>query len=198
MRDVVLALHPPPMEETTVRSDPEHAALELADELVRLHTIGVPAALVDVADGAGGVLVDRLRSRVDLTRLASYAGGGTAGDAVGAALAHACAWLQRGDADISTVHGELLVRRFVDGWAYKTKVVQRARRRLARERDEPAPLAEIEAEIERDLTSALSQLPSFSQRFRIVHGSVRLPWQRIDECEFEVERVDVPVAARRT
>lgn len=194
--DIVLALHPPAADGAAVRSDPERAALDLADELVRLHTIGVPVALVDVDTAARGVLVDRLHSRVELTRLSSFGGGEPAGDVVGGALAHACARLVGAGEESTSAHEELLVRRFLDGWAYQGKVRERARRRLS-SNDEPADVARVENEIERDLTSALGQLPSFSGRFRIVPGSVRLPWGRIDECEFDVERVDVPVAARR-
>ena len=194
--DLVLALHPPAADGAAVRSDPERAASDLADELVRLHTIGVPVALVDVDTAGDGVLVDRLRSRVELTRLSAFGGGEPAGDVVGGALAHACARLIGSGEESTTAHEELLVRRFLDGWAYQGKVRERARRRLSTA-EEPAGVARVEQEIERDLTSALGQLPSFSGRFRIVPGSVRLPWGRIEECEFDVERVDVPVAARR-
>jgi hypothetical protein len=37
------------------------------------------------------------------------------------------------------------------------------------------------------LSDCLSQLPGFGTNWRIVPGSVRLPWKRLFEVDFELE-----------
>ncbi len=209
--DVVLALHPPVAGDgprdwgaaAPVGGDSADAAAALADEATRLQALGIGVVLADAAyvDGGDPVLVERLRSRVDLLKLAGYAAGSTAGDAIGAALAQGTVSRRlAGDAG-RAAHELLVLHRFLDGWGYRTKVRWRLRRRLANETGSPEPtpetLAGAEAEAERELGNVLAQLPRFAGRYRVFPGSVRLPWGRTDECDFELERLDVPPAERR-
>lgn len=204
--DFVLALQPPPAVDRTPPTndeDSERAAATLADELTRLHALDVPVALADVASPEGGssTLVERLRSRVELPRLAGYAAGGNPGDAVASALTQGCAGAAAATDDARAAHELWLLRRLLDDWGYQGKVRDRIRRRLANDTGSPEPtehnLAAVQVEIERDLSGILAQLPRFTGRYRIVPGSARLPWRRTDECDFELERLDVPPAERR-
>ncbi len=204
--DFVLALHPPPSVDNAPAvsdADPERAAATLADELTRLHALDVPVALADIASGDGGssTLVERLRSRVDLPRLAGYAAGQTAGDAVASALTQGCAGAAASTDAARAAHELWLLHRLLDDWAYQGKVRERIRRRLTNDTGSSEPtehsLAAVQVDIERDLSGILAQLPRFTGRYRIVPGSTRLPWRRTDECDFELERLDVPLAERR-
>jgi len=204
--DFVLALHPPPPPDrlpATSGEDPERAAATLADELTRLHALNVPVALADIAsqDGGSSTLVERLRSRIDLPRLAGYAAGQTAGDAVASALTQGCVRVAASTDDARAAAQLWLLHRLLDDWGYQGKVRDRIRRRLTNDTGSPEPteanLAAVEADIERDLGGILAQLPRFTGRYRIVPGSTRLPWQRTDECDFELERLDLPPAERR-
>ncbi|CAN5843344.1 DUF4127 family protein [soil metagenome] len=204
--DFVLALHPPPPPDrppATSGEDPERAAATLADELTRLHALNVPVALADIAsqDGGSSTLVERLRSRIDLPRLAGYAAGQTAGDALASALTQGCVRVAASTDDARAAAQLWLLRRLLDDWGYQGKVRGRIRRRLTNDTGSPEPteanLAAVEVDIERDLSGILAQLPRFTGRYRIVPGSTRLPWQRTDECDFELERLDLPPAERR-
>lgn len=204
--DFVLTLLPPAGDvahDLASSQDADGAAALLADEVTRLQAIDVPAAIADVAHREGGdtKLIDRMRSRVSLTDLAGYAAGGTAGDAVGAALVQGCVAHAAASEDAKTAHGLYLLHRFLDDWAYQAKLRGRLRRRLVAETGSPEPAAgelrTVQAQLERDLANTLAQLPRFAGRYRIVPGTTTLPWGRTFDCDFELERIDVPPAERR-
>ncbi|MGH3665177.1 MAG: DUF4127 family protein [Egibacteraceae bacterium] len=206
--DFVLTLLPPTTGDVRVdlasKEDADDAAGLLADEVTRLQAIGVPASIADVAHREGGDsrLVERMRSRVNLPSLGGYAAGGTAGDAVGAALAQGCALRAAGEDEQGRKTHELYVlHRFLDDWGYQAKLRGRVRRRLVAETGAPEPTADdlpaVEAQLERDLASILAQLPRFAGRYRVVPGSFALSWGRTFDCDFELERIDIPPAERR-
>lgn len=205
--DFVLTLLPPTagdaVTDLAAIQHADSAAAGLADEVTRLQAIGMPATIADVARPEGGdsQLVERMRSRVDLPRLGGYAGVGTAGDAVGAALAQASARHAADRGDTRAAHELYVLHRFLADWGYQAKVRGRVQRRLLAETGVPEPTAEarpsVEADIERHLINTLAQLPRYAGRYRLVPGSLRLSWGRMFDCDFQLERVDVPPAERR-
>jgi len=98
--DLVLWVNPPHKGERSVEgssADPAGTAplRPFVHELARTVDQGLAVAVADAAfpGGADPLFLEELAGTVDLPRLAAYAGWGAAGDAVGTAVAQACAWL---------------------------------------------------------------------------------------------------------
>lgn len=151
--------------------------------------------VADVAypNGADPVLVELLRARVDLARLAAYGGWNTAGNTIGVALAQGVAGLPTRSAEQEQSREQFLVHRFVEDWAYQHVVRAEVGMSLLERTGSTAVTPENEAAvrgmIEERLAQRLAELPEFGQRWRIVPGSLRLPWQRLFEVDFDLERV---------
>ncbi|RPI99332.1 MAG: DUF4127 family protein, partial [Chloroflexi bacterium] len=151
---------------------------------------GKQVAIADVAhaNGADNTFFDMLRAEIELSKLAAYAAWNTAGNTIGTAIAQACAALNVQD---ETAQQEFLVRRIVEDWAYQANVRDEVRDWLEAQtgRREPtaANLDETRVQIETRLQARLAQLPEFVS-WRITPGSVRLPWNRTFEIDFDVEK----------
>ncbi|MET7827003.1 DUF4127 family protein [Streptomyces sp. NPDC005386] len=167
------------------------AAHALAERAVALLDAGHRVAVADCAqpNGADPLLADALLRSGVAHRLTAYAGWNTAGDTLGTAVAHAVtavAALRAGRFDESA-HLDLLAHRFTEDRGYMSLIRPEIRTALGsvpgRHDHVPDghPLLDRLAE---DLTRYAEDLPGF--KARIAPGSVRLPWQRTFEVDFDV------------
>jgi hypothetical protein len=145
-------------------------------------------AVADVAhsNGADGELFRRLQREISLSELTAYAAWNTAGNTIGTVIAAACAALHSGQ---GIPRLEFLAHRLLEDWAYQSIVREEVRGWLEATtgRDEPSSET-VEATqiwIEKRLHTLWETLPEFD-RIELVPGSVRLPWQRTFEVDFQV------------
>lgn len=149
---------------------------------------GRSAAIADVAhsNGADTVFVDLLRDAGLLTKLDAYSAWNTAGNSLGTTIAQACIAWHGGRNTIN--QKRFLAHRLIEDWAYMGVVRDQATAWLAAEtgKREPAPeqVTATAQWIEQHLAEVAAQL---NTGFRIVPGSLRLPWQRTFEIDFELE-----------
>jgi hypothetical protein len=150
--------------------------------------------VADVAypNGADPVLVELLCERVELPRLAAYGAWNTAGNTTGVALAQGVAAAHSPDEINREAQTRFLLHRFVEDWGYQHVVRSRLEARLLAETGSKAipleQLSAVKAGIENGLQDCLEQLPGFAGGWRIAPGSVRLPWDRTFEVDFDLER----------
>jgi hypothetical protein len=167
--------------------------LETLVEQIRMEQRPVIVADVAYPNGADPVLVNLLAQQVNLTRLAAYGGWNTAGNTIGTALAQGCAAQFMHTDEQRTAHERFLLHRFVEDWGYQHLVRAEVRDwlRHTTDHDEPtaANVAATSAWIERRLQRLIADLPGFTGRYRIVPGSVRLPWNRTFEVDFDIEAI---------
>lgn len=172
-----------------------HAFVE---QLRRREEAGQPVIVADVAypNGADPLLVDLLRRRVFLLGLSAYGAWNTAGNTIGTALAQGCA-VTAAFHDASYPQTEMLLHRLIEDWAYQQVVRQQARAWLRSKTRSDEPTAEnVSATvswIENRLNALLAELPGFDGDWRV--ANVRLPWGRLFEVDFDLER-RVPGANR--
>jgi hypothetical protein len=174
------------------------AQLQAAVDLVQQHqAAGQPVIVADVAypNGADPVLTDLLRTQINLPQLAAYGAWNTAGNTIGTALAQGCAARLIASDEQRVAHEQFLLHRLLEDWGYQ-QVVRREVRdwlhvRIGMREPLPEQLSATCRFIEARLQSLIADLPGFVQRYRVVPGSVRLPWQRTFEVDFEL----APVAA---
>lgn len=171
------------------------AALQaLVDMAVQRQAQGTPVVIADVAypNGADPALVDLLWAQVQLPTLAAYGAWNTAGNTIGTALAQACAARMIASATQRQAHERFLLHRLLEDWGYQQLVRAEIRDWLRTEhgRAEPnaATLAATQALIAQRLDGLIAQLPGFAHRYRLAPGSVRLPWARTFEVDFELEK----------
>ena len=199
--DLFLAVNPPsaghPADWNPAVADAERAARQLhlermVEEIRRQQGEGQPVVVADVAypNGADPVLVDLLRARVDLTALAAYGAWNTAGNTIGVALAQGCASQRVGNAEQGEAQARFLLHRFVEDWGYQHRVRREAIVRLGATSDPynmtPEDMEETTAWIEARLNAVIDELPGFAGRYEIAPGSVRLPWRRLFEVDFDL------------
>jgi hypothetical protein len=153
---------------------------------------GQAVALADVAypNGADPALIERLCASVDLPELAGYGAWNTAGNTIGTLIAQVCA-AQLGGAAGKAANERFLLHRLVEDWGYQQRVRAEVRAWLyaehgVREPHTPALTAQTIARIEAGLNAAINDLPGFAGRYRIAPGSVRLPWGRMFEVDFDL------------
>jgi Protein of unknown function (DUF4127) len=160
---------------------------------IRQHmNAGDQVIICDVAypNGADPVLIELLLQDIDLTRLAAYGAWNTAGNTIGTALAQGCAARYATTPEQQTAQQRFLLHRFLEDWGYQQVV--RAETRLWLNHtvgyDEPddSTLVDTLAHIEAGLNNCLNQLPGFAEKHRLMHGSLRLPWSRLFEVDFEI------------
>lgn len=186
--------------------EPELAAAEAAPRLPALRELvaaaraqlaaGRAVALADVAypNGADPALSALLVDGLELPALAAYGAWNTAGNSVGAVLAQACAAQLIAAPAGRAAHERLLLHRLLEDWGYQ-RVVRAELRAWLRETtghhdpQGPAMIATTVARAEAGLSAFLDRLPGFAGRYRIMPGSVRLPWGRSFEVDFELEAV---------
>ncbi len=185
--------------------DHAHAAAERAYRLPHLRAFVARIAdliaadqrviVADVAypNGADPLLIDLLREQIDLTRLAAYGAWNTAGNTIGAALAHGVTLGLAHTDSARDLHEEFLAHRFIEDWAYQHVVREQVRDWLEANtgtRDTtPENQARVTEMIEAYLRQYLASLPGLGARWRIVERSVYLPWNRTFEVDFDLERV---------
>lgn len=167
-------------------------AEQVAKRAAELVASGRPVAIGDCAqpNGADPLLVGALRARGLPERLAGYAAWNTAGNTLGTAAAHALTAVaaRRAGRFDHDAHRRLLLHRFLEDWGYMTHARQLARRELGSDpaRHERAAAGRgVLAVIEGRLRACRRTLGSFPG-LDLAEGSVRLPWNRTFEADFEV------------
>ncbi len=149
-------------------------------------------ALVSVADvahvnGADDELMSGLAADGALPRLGGYGGWNTAGNALGSAVALG---------SIAALGGDLaalelaIAARFVDDWLYQARV--RTRLLLTKELRPLGlggfvPEADLPAVAERARELVNDELRAFGLPYRVTR--LALPWQRVFEIDYDLERV---------
>jgi hypothetical protein len=199
----ILAVNPP----SRIRRefDPERAESERAhrtplltvfvEQIKRWVDAGKYVIVADVAypNGSDPVLVDLLRERVDLTRLAAYGAWNTAGNTIGVALAQAVMATRIRTDQQRDAQERFLLHRFIEDWAYQHIVREEIRDWLevsTAVRDVmPENIDTARERIESRLMEHLALLPGFAGKWRIVLDSIRLPWKRTFEVDFDLERL---------
>lgn len=151
---------------------------------------GGSAAVADVAHSNGADLqfVERLHAAGLLHQLSAYGAWNTAGNTIGTTIAQAClAW----HADASAANQRrFLAHRLIEDWLYMADVRQQASSWLESVTGEREPALEnvqrTAAWIEQRLSQAVTALDT---GYRITAGSLRLPWNRTFEIDFDLEPV---------
>lgn len=184
--------------------DEAHAADELAARLGALEALVGEArrqmeggaglvAIADVAypNGADPALVELMLSKIDISGLAAYGAWNTAGNSVGTTVAQGLAALLCDTPEGRAAHERLLAHRLVEDWGYQHLVRAEVRRWLREttgrhDPQTPAAAEAARARIEAGLGAALARLPGLGERYAIVPGSVRLPWGRTFEVDFDL------------
>lgn len=161
-----------------------------------------PVALADVAypNGADPLAVEMLlapASPLAPADLAAFGAWNTAGNTLGVVVAQAvCALLIEGDPRRERAQAAFLAHRFLEDWGYQSVVRREARAHLesAWGRRDPDPKSEEQidaarAAIESGLARALERLQArgIGAGLRLAPGSVRLPWRRTFEVDFDLE-----------
>jgi len=167
--------------------------LQRVVEHIQQHQQLRPVVVADVAypNGADPALIDLMRTQIDLTKLAAYGAWNTAGNTIGTALAQGCAARLIRTATQRMAQELFLLHRFVEDWGYQQIVRAQVRDWLeqttGRREPLPATLPATSAWIEARLQALVAELPGFAGRYRIVPGSVRQPWGRTFEVDFDLE-----------
>ncbi len=192
------AYQPEYLEEDRVSRIPEYLGFLAA--LADAQAQGASIALADVAypNGSDPLLMSLLLepARLDLARLAAYGAWNTAGNTLGVVIAQAfCAGLIDGDPNRAAAQQKFLAHRFLEDWAYQAVVRREARDEAERlwGRREPNPdsaqeQAQLCAFIETRLSEHLRALQGrgIGVRLQIAPGSIRLPWRRTFEVDFDL------------
>jgi hypothetical protein len=183
---------------------PEHGAAERTARLEALTALVAEArramegdrglaAIADVAypNGADPALVELMLGELDLTGLAAYGAWNTAGNTLGTTVAQGFAALLCETPAGRAAHERLLLHRLLEDWGYQHLVRAEVRHWLRSRTGshDPQTAAGQEAtrkRIEESLGLLIARLPGFAGRYAIVPGSVRLPWGRTFEVDFDL------------
>jgi hypothetical protein len=200
--DLWLAVNPPVPRRSEWAA--QHAEQERAERLPHLQALaaliarqqnqGRPVIIADVAypNGADPALIEIMKQSINLPALAAYGAWNTAGNTIGTALAQGCAALRAAGESQQAAQVQFLLHRFVEDWGYQQEVRRQARTWLLETigQDDPTPeqVPATHAWIELRLDALIGELPGFAGTWRIAPGSVRLPWNRLFEADFELER----------
>jgi hypothetical protein len=149
---------------------------------------GQPVIVADVAypNGADPVLIELLLQRTPIDKLAAYGAWNTAGNTIGVALAQACVAQAAYSPEQRLAQQRFLLHRFVEDWGYQHLVRSELHAELGVSNLPAAEQQQVCAQIEVRLNALIERLPGFAGRWRIAPGSVRLPWQRLFEVDFEL------------
>ncbi len=148
----------------------------------------VAAADVAHSNGADAAWVDTLQRAALLDRLDAYSAWNTAGNSIGTTVAEACLASQFGRT--SDAQKKFLAHRLIEDWAYQGVMRDQINRWIYEQTGSyrlPLDLVASAAQrIEAGLGDVIDQqLPALT--FRIVPGSVRLPWRRTFEIDFDLQ-----------
>ncbi|HUT73460.1 MAG TPA: DUF4127 family protein [Armatimonadota bacterium] len=206
--DIVLALHTPPtptQDDITCVAPGSAPPAEFIGRIAQATAAGRAVALADVAycNGVDPALIAALAGHRALPRLAAFAGWNTAGNTIGAALAHAALRVMGARATAGSAprraHVEFLFERLLDDFGYQT-VVRAQAYRFAREELGAYPLhlrrgrRRAAEYVRRRLGDVARGL--FAAHFAGVEVDrariaelrdlrIRLPWPRLFEVEVE-------------
>ncbi len=145
---------------------------------------GILVAVADVAhsNGADAAFIEALQQGKLLTGLAAYSGWNTAGNSIGTTVAAAC---------LARLYGHntrFFCHRLLEDYVYQTIVRPAAQSWLAQTTAHPEPRSENLAATQAWIEAAMrSAEPALNLAYRIIPGSVRLPWQRTFEVDFDLE-----------
>jgi hypothetical protein len=151
--------------------------------------------LCDVAypNGSDPFLMAQLFAQADVRQLAAYGAWNTAGNTIGTALAQGAASSMAQTPQQARAQQYFLAHRFVEDYLYQQGVRAEVRAWLAAHTGVPEVSPEREAEtcayIEQRLNEKLAALPQLGAQWRVAQGSVRLPWQRTFEVDFDLEQL---------
>jgi hypothetical protein len=133
---------------------------------------------------------------LDPARLAAYGAWNTAGNTLGVVVAQAiCALQTGGDPARERAQAVFLAHRFLEDWGYQAVVRREARAKVqtAYGRRDPDPesdeqQAQARAWTEEGLTRSLATLQTrgVGVGLTLAPGSVRLPWRRTFEADFDL------------
>ncbi|MFD4025518.1 DUF4127 family protein [Streptomyces sp. NPDC058576] len=172
----------------------------LADRAAALLRAGRAVAVADCAqpNGADPLLADALLGTGLAHLLTSYAGWNTAGNTLGTAVAHAVTAVaaRRADRLDESAHLDLLAHRFIEDLGYMTRVRAEIRAELGSVPGRHDHVPDGHPLLDRlaaGLTRCAEELPGFHAR--ITPGSVRLPWRRTFEADFDVSTGPAPADA---
>ena len=146
----------------------------------------------DVAypNGADPLLIELLLQEVDITRLAAFGAWNTAGNTIGAALAQGSVARFASTPEQQAAQQRFLLHRFLEDWGYQQVVRAETRQWLIETTGKNEPdegsLSRTLAHIEAGLNHCLEQLPGFTGKYHLVSGSLRLPWNRLFEIDFDI------------
>jgi len=167
-------------------------------ELARWQSLGKRVALGDVAypNGSDPLAIELLfgaETPLNPASLCAYGAWNTAGNTLGTTVAQAvCAWLGGGD---PAAQERFLAHRFLEDWGYQQVVRRDVRlentRRWGRHDPDPERFLELEdtaSRIESGLRGCLEQLhgAGIGVGLDLVPRSVRLPWRRTFEVDFDL------------
>lgn len=195
--DVLLAINPPDpacaeFEDEKAAAAYSSRAASLEAFVAQVVTAEMPTALVDVAypNGSDPYLIKLLFDRLDaINQLTAYGAWNTAGNSVGTTLAQACAahWLKTKAQ--RAAQARFLLHRFVEDWGYQHIVRQQTRAWLQTRHGITEPSAEQQSMtanyVLQALQELLPQIPG-AAGWSIVPGTVRFPWQRLFEIDFDL------------
>lgn len=155
--------------------------------------VGQHVIVCDVAypNGSDPLLVELLLREVDITRLAAYGAWNTAGNTIGTALAQGCAARLACNPEQHIAQQRFLLHRFLEDWGYQHIVRSETCHWLHNtygtdEPDQSTFLATL-SHIEAGLNRCLEGLPGFTGKYHIVPDSLRLPWSRLFEVDFDIQ-----------
>ena len=197
--DFYLAVNPPVPRRS--EWDPDFAVYERQERIPYYRTLtehinqrlatGQAVIIADVAypNGADPALIEVLFERVEISRLAAYGAWNTAGNTIGVALAQACASQFITLPEQKIAQQRFLLHRFLEDWGYQQVVRSEARSWLQDEfGSDEIQMGNESAVLEfinRGLQRCLDQIPGFSG-LKLKPGSIRLPWNRLFEVDFEI------------
>ncbi len=201
--DFIVAVNPPSRIGAELDCSPEAYAAEqayraapmaaFAERIAAWLSADRRAILCDVAypNGSDPFLMAQLFAQVDVRRLAAYGAWNTAGNTIGTALAQGVASAMARSARQAEAQQYFLAHRFVEDYLYQQGVRAEVRAWLAAQTGipeaSPQTAAQTCAYIERALNERLKALPYLGEQWRVASGSVRLPWGRTFEIDFELE-----------
>jgi hypothetical protein len=187
--------------------DPAHADGDAARRLPALRRFvkklaaiqanGPAIAIADIAypNGADPLFLSEVFARLDPAALAGYAGWNTAGNSMGSTVAQACVSLSADSPARKKALRAFLFHRLVEDWGYQHAVRAKIRQDLRQKTGQPEPAATRKARkaaaawIEAALVPIAASIPGLGLEFRIQAGSLRLPWRRTFEIDFEVGEI---------